>query len=443
MRFAAPSAPTIWAPTSRPSRPIGHDLHRDRRRARVIARPAGRLDLGRNHVAVQIGCLVLRETDAGDFVDADLRDRSADHAGESDVAAGRVDPDDASLLVGMGAECDDHGEAGDAVHGLDAVPRRPHAADARLHASVGDDALLDADGDAGLAGERNVRSYAEAEDDDVGGQRSVGRVHGAHRSVLGFEPVHRLPEMERHAHGADRVGDQRSHVEIECRRHRLLGAVDQRDLEPAAHERLGHLEPDVAAPDDDRPPRLALVDGPPHGHAVGQCLHPEDAVGVDARDVRARRHRARRHYELVEGLVALAAVGGEVAHAHASLVDVDGDDLVAGAHVDAVLAVFIGRTRHEPLDVRQEVPDEVRDAARRVRRVGTALERDDLEVFEVSTAPGARRRGHAGSVAADDDEPLGHSSTRVTPAPVPASRRATRSRLRPRSRTAARALPPE
>ena len=80
-------------------------------------------------------------------------------------------------------------------------------------------------------------------------------------------------------------------------------------------QRLGHLEPDVATPDDDCPSRLALVDSPPHGHAVGQGLHPEDALGVDARDVRSRRHRARRHHELVEGLVTLAAVAGEIAHA--------------------------------------------------------------------------------------------------------------------------------
>jgi hypothetical protein len=86
-------------------------------------------------------------------------------------------------------------------------------------------------------------------------------------------------------------------------------------------------------------------------------------------------------------LVALAVgFGVEIAHAHVSPVDVDRDDLVAGTNVDAVLTVLFRRTGDELVDLGYELTDEIRDATRRVRRVRTALEGDDLELVSVSAA---------------------------------------------------------
>src|SRR5438552_2406575 len=80
------------------------------------------------------------------------------------------------------------------------------------------------------------------------------------------------------------------------------GRLDERDVEPAELERLGHLEADVAAADDDRVPWPALVEESAQDHAVVEHLHPEDAVGVDPRQRRAHRHRPGRDHQLVEAL---------------------------------------------------------------------------------------------------------------------------------------------
>ena len=120
-------------------------------------------------------------------------------------------------------------------------------------------------------------------------------------SVVDVEPLDRLLEMEVDAHLADRVGDERAHVEVE-RRHRL-GAAPRPRPYASPDQRFGELEPDVARADDDRPPRLALVDGRRRVDAFGEGLHPEDAVGVDPRDVGRSGVAPVAEHELVEGLV--------------------------------------------------------------------------------------------------------------------------------------------
>jgi hypothetical protein len=69
-----------------------------------------------------------------------------------------------------------------------------------------------------------------------------------------------------------------------------------------------------------------------------------------------------------------------VAHRQLARAEVDRDDLLVGAHVDAALAVLLGRAHDEPAGVVERPADEVGDAAGGVRRVRPALERDDVEV---------------------------------------------------------------
>ena len=52
--------------------------------------------------------------------------------------------------------------------------------------------------------------------------------------------------------------DVRGHVLVERDVHDLVGELEDRDLHPALDERLGHLDADVAAADDDRLPAAAL-----------------------------------------------------------------------------------------------------------------------------------------------------------------------------------------
>jgi hypothetical protein len=110
------------------------------------------------------------------------------------------------------------------------------------------------------------------------------------------------------------------------------------------------------------------------------------------------------------GSVALAA-RVVVLHGQLARVEVDRHDLVADAHVDAALAVLLRAADDEPLAVGEVLRDEVRDAARGVRRVRAALEGDDLEV---RVAPQRLGRGaHARRVAADDRESLSHRAQRT------------------------------
>ena len=74
-----------------------------------------------------------------------------------------------------------------------------------------------------------------------------------------------------------------------------------------------------------------------------------------------------------------------------------------------------GRADDEPVGVVEVAGEEVGDAARRVRRVRPALERDDLEVG-VAAQRLARGR-HACGVPADDRQPLGHERQKL-PAPT-------------------------
>ena len=60
------------------------------------------------------------------------------------------------------------------------------------------------------------------------------------------------------------------------------------------------------------------------------------------------------------------------------------------------------------VQVPDDVADEVGDAARRVRGVAAALERDDLQVIGAAQPPGRRRRTHRSGIPADHDQPLPH-----------------------------------
>ena len=71
--------------------------------------------------------------------------------------------------------------------------------------------------------------------------------------------------------------------------------------------------------------------------------------------------------------------GVEVAHGHGGRRGVDGGDLVAGPHVDAVGPVLFRGPGDEAVRRLHEPADQVGKAAGGVGRSGPALEGDDLE----------------------------------------------------------------
>ena len=110
--------------------------------------------------------------------------------------------------------------------------------------------------------------------------------------------------------------------------HHLAGALDERHAQAALHERLGHLEPDVAAADDDRALAAAARSAARKRSAASMVRAGSARVG--ARHVGRDGLGAGGEHELVEALGALVAA--LVAHRELAAIEVDRRDL--GARVD-------------------------------------------------------------------------------------------------------------
>ncbi len=139
---------------------------------------------------------------------------------------------------------------------------------------------------------------------------------------------------------------------------------------------------------------------------VVERLHAMHVVVVDAGEVGPDRNASRRDQRLVEtepeGAVVL-----DRAHLDLACVDVEPDDLVAHPDVDAEpVAELLRRPCDEFAELSDLAADEVRDAARRVRGVVAALERDDLHVG--TRAAHLRDRGHPARISPDDHQAFGH-----------------------------------
>ena len=172
-------------------------------------------------------------------------------------------------------------------------------------------------------------------------------------------------------------------------------------------QHVGHLQADVAAAEDDGPPRTGGHRGADRG-AVGEPVDPVHAVGVEPRHVGAQRRPAGGDDEVV------VAEGRPAARGDGAGVEVD--RLGAGADADLdVLRLELGRRAGDELvAVLDLAADPVGDAAGGVGDVRALLEDDDLQLARVAQPPGLRGRGHAGGVPADDDEPVsGHGRQRV------------------------------
>jgi hypothetical protein len=196
------------------------------------------------------------------------------------------------------------------------------------------------------------------------------------------------------------------HVGVE-RAHELVAALDQGDALPAADERLGHLEADVAAADDDDLLTVERAGEVEQLTCVVEGLHASDGVTIDAGEVGPRRSRAGGEQELVE-LHAIAAAALVVAHLDGTGGQVEVDHLVVQPHVDALLPVLLGRAGDEVFQRGHLAPDEVRDPAGRVARPPTPLEGHDLQVGLQAASLHSSR--HPGGVTTDDHQPLDHGA---------------------------------
>ena len=134
------------------------------------------------------------------------------------------------------------------------------------------------------------------------------------------------------AHGG---AHQRAHLGVHGAED-LGPALDDGDGAAPAHERLGDLEPDVAATDDDDVAAPAALGDLEQPLAVVERLHAVHVGQVDAGDRRPAGHGAGAEQELVVAEAERAPVL-VVSHLHLPPLHVDGHRLVPHAHVDPVL----------------------------------------------------------------------------------------------------------
>ena len=146
----------------------------------------------------------------------------------------------------------------------------------------------------------------------------------AHRVLGDLLELGAEPDVDADALG--RVLHVGGHVLVEGG-HDLPGALDERHAQAALHERLGHLEADVAAADHDRALAAALQRGP---EALGGVDGARRLGRVGARDVGRDGLGAGGEDDLVEALGALVAA--LVAHGEHATIEVDRRD--RGARVD-------------------------------------------------------------------------------------------------------------
>jgi hypothetical protein len=106
---------------------------------------------------------------AGHLQCANLAHRRADHAREGRVPASHIDPADAALLIGDGAQRDVDWPATDQVKRLGAVAGCPDPFDLRLHAPVDFDGARLSEWYVGCGRHPRVGPGADPEDDTEAG----------------------------------------------------------------------------------------------------------------------------------------------------------------------------------------------------------------------------------------------------------------------------------
>ena len=255
------------------------------------------------------------------------------------------------------------------------------------------------EGDAGGLGELDDGSGPDAEHDDVGGQLEVPGDDLRRRGVT-FDGGHHRIDVDDQAHGAHPVGDLQTEVGVEGPGQDRRGGFDDGHVPSFGVERLGDLEADVAASDDDRVPLSSV------GHLaerLGIAERPQGvhSVEVDAGDRRHEGPGAGGDEQLVVAVLE-RPVGFEVVDRHGPGCGVDGDDLVPEPEVDAGPGELLGGPGDEVLELGHVPGDVVGLTARGVARPRRALVGDDIEVAIAS--PRHRRGGHPGRVGADHHE---------------------------------------
>ncbi len=178
------------------------------------------------------------------------------------VTSRDVGADDATLLVGMRSERYDDGPTGDAMAGLDAVPRGPNMRRVGVHAVVDDDAAGLTHADARRPRQIRVGAHTETDHHEVGRHRTRRGFHGNDVPSGRSETGNRRAEPQVDTGGTQGVRDVASHVGVQDGTHRCVEQFDHRDVEAACKQTLRDFESDIARADHHGAPGAARQNRP-------------------------------------------------------------------------------------------------------------------------------------------------------------------------------------
>ena len=189
--------------------------------------------------------------------------------------------------------------------------------------------------------------------------------------------------------GADVVVQDPGHLRVQPR-HQPPGPLHHGGRQPAGPERLGQLQADIAAADDDRAGGVLvqLGDDPVHVGDVAQHVHPRV---IGPRDRRPDRFGPQAQHQLVVGLPVRPPLR-QVAHLHFPGVAVDADHVLPGPHIQRQRpGQAFRRLQQQAVPVRDGPADVIRQAAVRERDVMVPLQHHDLGRLIQPPQPRTRR----------------------------------------------------
>ncbi len=304
-------SPTIWAPRSRPSSrsPVSRIVIL--RRSGVVDLVIPRLELGSERIESRLGGLSRSQPGACHREVEDLHHLGTEAPVELPLTTHRVLACDAPLLVRGRSERHVGGALKKTMPGLHAIPGGEDVGQVGPHHAVRADRLAQAEFDASILGQRRVRPDAHHHQDDVG--RGIGEsiTRDDGRTVCWRDPSDERGGPHLHPMRAELLFEESAEFGVD-RRHDGGRLLKHGDRHASTRERIGHLQPDVAATHDHRRAGTpqALVEREGVIHRVEQVhpflIHPLDGW--------ADRQGSCADNQPVIGARLLDTVGTEQAH---------------------------------------------------------------------------------------------------------------------------------
>ena len=329
------------------------------------------------------------------------------------LAAGDRAGGDPAFPVGRAGQHRQHGLAGQQVRGLHRVAGREDVRGRGAHLRVDHDPAARPDLDAGVPGQAHAGTRPGRHHYHVSlERRAVGQIDHQPAAVPAANCGGGGAEPQVHFVGADVVVQDPGHLRVQPR-HQPLGPLHHGGRQPPGPERLGELQPDVTAADDDRA-RGALVQLGDDAVHVGDVAQHVDPRVVGTGDRRPDRFGPQAQHQLVVGLPVRPLLR-EIAHLDFPGVAVDAEHVLPGPHIQRQALGEAFRVARAWSTTASEYAVSVSSTGQAASRTGSPGSRPQRR-GDRDAGPG-RQGDQAGRVAADDH----HACLGGEGQPVPAA----------------------